>query len=294
MTTQDYKFKPTADMMNLPAPLTNEEEKELMKNFQENRNLFILRNLRLIVYTVKKFATNKTESEEFFSVGTIGLLKAVNTFNPDKKIKFSTYASRCIQNEILMYMRACKKHNNTISLDDIVSTDKNGNTLTYMDILYDDKSSDFPENFFNQDLVSELLDIALNRLTYKEQVIFLYSVLGGKTQRKTADFMNLSQSYISRLGIRSYKKIRYFFEQQEKVNIHFEKKISFLVKDDIFIITFFTEFYPQNLKTVLLEKHKKYRYKLFFRKDGTIRVIMGMEHKSFQILAEIIMALYSH
>ena len=294
MTTQDYKFKPTADMMKLPTPLTDEEEKELMKNFQENRNLFILRNLRLVVYTVKIFATNKAEFEDFFSVGILGLIKAVNTFKPDKKIKLATYASRCIQNEILMYMRTCKKHNNTISLEDIVSTDKNGNTLTYMDILYDDKSSDFPEKFFNQELVSELLDIALNKLTYKEQIVFLYNVLGGKTQKRTADFMNLSQSYISRLGMRSYKKIKYFFEQQEKVNIHFEKKISFLVKDGIFIIIFFTEFYPPNLKTVLLEKHKKYHYKLFFRKDDTIQVIMDIDHESFQILAEIIMALYSH
>ena len=277
--------------IKLPAPLHKEEEQQLMLNFYENTDIFVNRNLRLVAYIVKKFATNKTDFDDFFSVGTIGLMKAVNTFNPEKKIKFATYAVRCIENEILMYMRASKKHNNVTSLDEIIHTDYDGNELTYQDVIKDEKSSDFQETFLNHDLASDLLDIALNRLTYKEQVVFLYK-LAGEKQRSIGKLMGLSQSYISRLETCIHKKIKRFFKEQEKVGINFEKRIAFLVRGDIIIITFYTEFYPSNLKTVLLEKHEKYQYELLFGNDNTIRVIMdNIENDSFQILAEIIIAL---
>ena len=169
--------------IKLPAPLPKEEEQQLMLNFYENTDIFVNRNLRLVAYIVKKFATNKTDFDDFFSVGTIGLMKAVNTFNPEKKIKFATYAVRCIENEILMYMRASKKHNNVTSLDEIIHTDYDGNELTYQDVIKDEKSSDFQETFLNHDLASDLLDIALNRLTYKEQVVLLYKLAGKKTKK---------------------------------------------------------------------------------------------------------------
>ena len=277
--------------IKLPAPLPKEEEQQLMLNFYENTDIFVNRNLRLVAYIVKKFATNKTDFDDFFSVGTIGLMKAVNTFNPEKKIKFATYAVRCIENEILMYMRASKKHNNVTSLDEIIHTDYDGNELTYQDVIKDEKSSDFQETFLNHDLASDLLDIALNRLTYKEQVVFLYK-LAGEKQRIIGKLMRLSQSYISRLETCIHKKIKRFFKEQDKVGINFEKRIAFLVRGDIIIITFYTEFYPSNLKTVLLEKHEKYQYELLFGNDNTIRVIMdNIENDSFQILAEIIIAL---
>ena len=289
MAKQEYEVQ-FADI-KLPAPLPKGEEQQLMLNFHENADIFVNRNLRLVAYIVKKFATNKTDFNDFFSVGTIGLMKAVNTFNPEKKIKFATYAVRCIENEILMYMRASKKHNNVTSLDEIIHTDYDGNELTYQDVIKDEKSSDFQETFLNHDLASDLLDIALNRLTYKEQVVFLYK-LAGEKQRIIGKLMRLSQSYISRLEKSTHKKIKRFFKEQEKVGINFEKRISFLVRGDIIIITFYTEFYPSNLKTVLLEKHEKYQYELLFGNDNTIRVIMdNIENDSFQILAEIIIAL---
>ena len=289
MAKQEYEVQ-FVDI-KLPAPLPKEEEQQLMLNFYENTDIFVNRNLRLVAYIVKKFATNKTDFDDFFSVGTIGLMKAVNTFNPEKKIKFSTYAIRCIENEILMYMRASKKHNNVTSLDEIIHTDYDGNELTYKDVIKDEKSSNFQETFLNHDLASDLLDIALNRLTYKEQVVFLYK-LAGEKQRIIGKLMRLSQSYISRLEKSTHKKIKRFFKEQEKVGINFEKRISFLVRGDIIIITFYTEFYPSNLKTVLLEKHEKYQYELLFGNDNTIRVIMdNIENDSFQILAEIIIAL---
>lgn len=292
MAKQEYEVQ-FADI-KLPVPLPKEEEEQLMLNFHENTDIFVNRNLRLVAYIAKRFATNKTDFDDFFSLGTIGLMKAVNTFNPEKKIKFSTYAIRCIENEILMYMRASKKHNNVTSLDEIIHTDYDGNELTYQDVIKDEKSSNFQETFLNHDLASDLLDIALNRLTYKEQVVFLYK-LAGEKQRSIGKLMGLSQSYISRLETRIHKKIKRFFKEQEKIGINFEKKISFLVRGDIIIITFYTEFYPPNLKTVLLEKHEKYQYELLFGNDNTIRVIMdNNQNNSFQILAEIIIALHDH
>ena len=280
--------------IKLPAPLPKEEGQQLMLNFYENTDIFVNRNLRLVAYIVKKFATNKTDFDDFFSVGTIGLMKAVNTFNPEKKIKFATYAVRCIENEILMYMRASKKHNNVTSLDEIIHTDYDGNELTYQDVIKDEKSSDFQETFLNHDLASDLLDIALNRLTYKEQVVLLYK-LAGKKQKSIGKLMGLSQSYISRLEKSTHKKIKRFFKEQDKVGINFEKRISFLVRGDIIIITFYTDFYSPCLKTVLLEKHEKYQYELLFGNDNTIRVIMdNNQNNSFQILAEIIIALHDH
>ena len=284
------KYEVLADI-KLPAPLPKEEEQQLMLNFYENKDIFVNRNLRLVVYIAKKFATNKTDFDDYFSLGTIGLIKAANTFNPEKKIKFVSYASQYIQNEIRMYMRTSKKHNNVTSLDEIIRTDYDGNELTYRDVIKDEKSSNFQETFLNHDLASDLLDIALNRLTYKEQVVLLYK-LAGKKQKSIGKLMGLSQSYISRLEKSTHKKIKRFFKEQEKIGINFEKKISFLVRGDIIMITFYTEFYPPNLKTVLLEKHEKYQYELLFGNDNTIRVIMdNIENDSFQILAEIIIAL---
>ena len=291
MAKQEYEVQ-FADI-KLPAPLPKEEEQQLMLNFYENTDIFVNRNLRLVAYIAKRFATNKTDFDDFFSLGTIGLMKAVNTFNPEKKIKFSTYAIRCIENEILMYMRASKKHNIT-SLDDIISSDYDGNELTYKDVIKDEKSSNFQETFLNHDLASDLLDIALNRLTYKEQVVLLYK-LAGKKQKSIGKLMGLSQSYISRLEKSTHKKIKRFFKEQDKVGINFEKKISFLVRGDIIIITFYTDFYSPCLKTVLLEKYEEYQYEILFGNDNTIRVIMdNNQNNSFQILAEIIIALHDH
>ena len=284
------KYEVLADI-KLPAPLPKEEEQQLMLNFYENKDIFVNRNLRLVAYIAKRFATNKTDFDDYFSLGTIGLIKAANTLNPEKKIKFVSYASQCIQNEIRMYMRTSKKHNNVTSLDEIIRTDYDGNELTYRDVIKDEKSSNFQETFLNHDLASDLLDIALNRLTYKEQVVLLYK-LAGKKQKSIGKLMGLSQSYISRLEKSTHKKIKRFFKEQDKVGINFEKRISFLVRGDIIMITFYTEFYPSNLKTVLLEKHEKYQYELLFGNDNTIRVIMdNIENDSFQILAEIIIAL---
>lgn len=198
----------------LPPPLTKEEEEVLLnklpKGDQAARSLLIERNLRLVVYIARKFENTGINIEDLISIGTIGLIKAVNTFNPEKKIKLATYASRCIENEILMHLRRNNKNRSEVSFDEPLNIDWDGNELLLSDVLGTD------DDIITKDLEAtvdrHLLMKALHQLNDREKQIMelRFGLAGGeeKTQKKdVADMLGISQSYISRLEKRIIKKI---------------------------------------------------------------------------------------
>ena len=198
----------------LPRPLTPEEEAEAIRLAAEGDNkakqTLIERNLRLVVYLAKKFDNTGVDQEDLISVGTIGLIKAVNSFEPDKKIKLATYASRCIENEILMYLRKLVRHKGEISLDEPLNIDWDGNELLLSDVLGTD--GDIVMRPLEDDVDHQLLRQALGRLPEREkQIVSMRFGLGGrqeKTQKEVADIMGISQSYISRLEKRIMLRLR--------------------------------------------------------------------------------------
>ena len=190
---------------SLPPPLKKEEEEELvirlMNGDETIRDILIERNLRLVVYIARKFENTGIGVEDLISVGTIGLIKAVNTFNPEKKIKLATYASRCIENEILMYLRRNSKIKAEISFYEPLNIDWDGNELLLSDILGTD--NDIVYNLIEDEVDRELLFLALKNLNDREkEIVRLRFGLNGmreKTQKEVADMLGISQSYISRL-----------------------------------------------------------------------------------------------
>ena len=189
----------------LPAPLTREEENALFSRIQQEpgpvRKTLIEHNLRLVVYIARKFENTGVGIEDLISIGTIGLIKAVNTFDPRKKIKLATYASRCIENEILMFLRRTSRQKLEISLDEPLNTDWDGNELLLSDIL--GTEGDMVYRSIEETVERQMLAAALSRLSMREKEIMrLRFGLGGgpeKTQKEVADIMGISQSYISRL-----------------------------------------------------------------------------------------------
>ncbi len=189
----------------LPPPLTKDEEDrlvdKLMVGDEKIRSTLIERNLRLVVYIARKFENTGVNIEDLISVGTIGLIKAVNTFNPGKRIKLATYASRCIENEILMYLRRNSKVKAEISFYEPLNIDWDGNELLLSDILGTD--NDIVYNFIEDEVDKQLLSIALKSLNSREkEIVQLRFGLNGyneKTQKEVADLLGISQSYISRL-----------------------------------------------------------------------------------------------
>lgn len=189
----------------LPRPLSPEEEADLVARIAEGdtpaRDKLIEHNLRLVVYLAKKFENTGIELEDLVSVGTIGLIKAVNSFEPSKKIKLATYASRCIENEILMYLRKVVRCKMEVSLDEPLNVDSEGNELLLCDILGTD--NDLVYNDIEVSVEKELLNLSLNKLSKREQqIVNLRFGLNGaeeKTQKEVADLLGISQSYISRL-----------------------------------------------------------------------------------------------
>ncbi|MGI6175572.1 MAG: RNA polymerase sporulation sigma factor SigE [Christensenellales bacterium] len=190
---------------SLPAPLSKEEEGELMQRLSKGdvsvRGVLIERNLRLVVYIARKFENTGVNIEDLISIGTIGLIKAVNTFDTSKKIKLATYASRCIENEILMYLRRSCRQKAEISFDEPLNTDWDGNELLLSDIM--GTEGDLVFKHIEDEVEKDLLDIALEKLTEREQTIMRlrFGLQGGreKTQKQVADMLGISQSYISRL-----------------------------------------------------------------------------------------------
>lgn len=189
----------------LPPPLSREEEQKMLKEYaagsQEARAVLIERNLRLVVYIAKKFENAGINVEDLISIGTIGLIKAVNTFKIDKNIKLATYASRCIENEILMYLRRDVKRKSEVSLDEPLNVDWDGNELLLSDIL--GTENDVVSTRIEEEVNRKLLYHALTKLSDREKQIMdmRFGLKNGKemTQKEVADAMGISQSYISRL-----------------------------------------------------------------------------------------------
>ncbi|WP_026674364.1 RNA polymerase sporulation sigma factor SigE [Alkalihalobacterium bogoriense] len=203
----------------LPPPLTKEEEAHLLKKLPTGdkvaRSMLIERNLRLVVYIARKFENTGINIEDLISIGTIGLIKAVNTFNPEKKIKLATYASRCIENEILMYLRRNNKIRSEVSFDEPLNIDWDGNELLLSDVLGTEE--DIITKGIEERVDRKLLVKALYTLNDREKQIMelRFGLAGGeeKTQKDVADMLGISQSYISRLEKRIIKRLRKEFNK---------------------------------------------------------------------------------
>jgi len=204
----------------LPPPLSKDEEQkafELLKTDEKKaRELLIIHNLRLVVYIAKKFETTGIGIEDLVSIGTIGLIKAVKTFDPDKNIKLATYASRCIENEILMFLRKASQYKNEISIDEPLNTDWDGNELLLSDIL--GTEDDIVNKGIETEVEKQVLRDEINKLDEREKMIMQmrFGLAGERelTQKQVADKVGISQSYISRLEKRIIKSIR---KKMEKI-----------------------------------------------------------------------------
>jgi len=203
----------------LPPPLSKQEEKELLtllpKGDRAARSILIERNLRLVVYIARKFENTGINIEDLISIGTIGLIKAVNTFNPEKKIKLATYASRCIENEILMYLRRNNKLKAEVSFDEPLNIDWDGNELLLSDVL--GTEDDIITKNLESDVDKSLLRSALSKLNDREKQIMelRFGLVGDeeKTQKDVADMLGISQSYISRLEKKIIRRLKKEFNK---------------------------------------------------------------------------------
>lgn len=198
----------------LPPPLSSDEENILLSRLEEGeptvKSVLIERNLRLVVYIARKFENTGVGIEDLVSIGTIGLIKAVNTFDPGKKIKLATYASRCIENEILMHLRRNNKTRAEVSFDEPLNIDWDGNELLLSDVL--GTESDIIYKSVEEEVDKKLLRAALKKLSPREKKImeFRFGLRGSveKTQKEVANLLGISQSYISRLEKRIIKRLR--------------------------------------------------------------------------------------
>ncbi|MGB9661328.1 MAG: RNA polymerase sporulation sigma factor SigE [Moorellaceae bacterium] len=198
----------------LPPPLSTDEENHLLTRLEDGdsgvKSTLIERNLRLVVYIARKFENTGVGIEDLVSIGTIGLIKAVNTFDPKKRIKLATYASRCIENEILMHLRRNSKTRTEISFDEPLNIDWDGNELLLSDVLGTD--NDIIYKSIEEEIDRKLLQAAMRKLSPRERKImeFRFGLIDGveKTQKEVADILGISQSYISRLEKRIIKRLR--------------------------------------------------------------------------------------
>lgn len=201
----------------LPAPLDPVQEADAISKLgtdfdEEVKSLLVEHNLRLVVYIAKKFDNTGIGVEDLISIGTIGLIKAINTFNPDKNIKLATYASRCIENEILMYLRRNNKTKMEVSIDEPLNVDWDGNELLLSDILGTDE--DIIYKNIEDEVDRKLLNNALSKLSERERIIvqlrFGLNTEDGneRTQKEVADLLGISQSYISRLEKKIIKRLK--------------------------------------------------------------------------------------
>ena len=202
---------------NLPAPLDREEESRVFEMLSgsaedaaEARQTLIVHNLRLVVYIARKFESTGIGIEDLISIGTIGLIKSVNTFCPGRNIKLATYASRCIENEILMYLRKTSSQRQEVSLDEPLNVDWDGNELLLSDVLGTD--SDTVSRDIEQDVEKSILTEAVSRLDDRDRMIMelRFGLRDDKehTQKEVADMIGISQSYISRLEKRIVKRLK--------------------------------------------------------------------------------------
>ena len=201
---------------NLPPPLTSEEEENYINRLakeeqrEEAKKVLVERNLRLVVYIAKKFENTGIGLEDLISIGTIGLMKSINTFKADKNIKLATYASRCIENEILMYLRRTNKLKGEVSIDEPLNQDGDGNELLLSDIL--GTEPDITSRRIEDEVDKTLLRASIEKLNNRERNImelrFGFNTGNEKTQKEVADMLGISQSYISRLEKKIINKMK--------------------------------------------------------------------------------------
>ncbi len=205
-----------------PMPLGEEEEKEMIKRLQNNdkeaRDKLIEHNLRLVAHIVKKFENKMVSQDDLISIGTIGLIKGIDSYNDSKKTKITTYAARCIENEILMYFRSNKKREKDVSLNDSIGYDKDGNEINLLDVLKDN-TTDFGDILQTKEnilLLKEYLKVLNSR--EKEIIIKRYGLLNKKekTQKEIAKELGISRSYVSRIEKRALTKILKEFIKNKK------------------------------------------------------------------------------
>lgn len=208
---------------SFPKPLSEKEEKLYLKKYAngdiEARNKLVEHNLRLVAHIIKKYYGTQDEQDDLVSIGTIGLIKAINTYKPDKKIRLSSYASRCIENEILMHFRNSKKNAQNISLNEAIDIDKDGNPLTLLDIMsIDDNILDNLDLKLNSKKLGQFINEELN--DRERKIIILRYGLNGKkpmTQKDVAEIMNISRSYVSRIETKALKVLRKRFENSSNL-----------------------------------------------------------------------------
>ena len=204
-----------------PKPLSSEEEKLCLKLTLEGneaaKEKLIKHNLRLVAHIVKKYQ-GAENSEDLISVGTIGLIKAINSYKPDKGVQLATFAARCIENEILMLLRANKKYKNNVSLNDNIGVDKDGNELSLIDLLFEDDAS-IIEKVEKSITKTKFLSFLKNNLTEREYTVIVlrFGLLSGAPlpQREVAKFMKISRSYISRIEKKSIEKLRKLIKKSD-------------------------------------------------------------------------------
>lgn len=205
-------------MKSFPNPLTPSEEKYYMQKYTEGdleaKHVLIERNLRLVAHVIKKYQYLDEDPEDLISIGTIGLIKAVVTFNPDKGNRLAAYAAKCVENEILMYLRAKKKTSREISLYEPIGTDREGNEIKLYDIIETDED-DVPEKIHLKENIQKLYDKVENELSKRERLVLKlrYGLYNGEeyTQREIARQLGISRSYVSRIEKSAVEKLRVFF-----------------------------------------------------------------------------------
>lgn len=207
-----------------PTPLKPKETLQLMKDYKagdgEAKEKIAEGNMRLVAYCARKFENTGVDVDELIGVGMIGLIKSIETFNPEKLFQFATYASRCINNEILMFLRKNKKHKNNASLEDVLTTDIDGKELTLAEIMPDKSIAHFSETFVYEDNMEEITS-AISTLPEKHQRILYLRYLENKTQRDVSKYLNISQSYVSRLETALLKRVKVAIKNRE---IKFEEQ----------------------------------------------------------------------
>ena len=202
-------------MQSFPQPLSTQEEEQLLQGMKEGdascRNRLIEHNLRLVAHVVKKYNNTIYETDDLISIGTIGLIKAVDSFNQAKGIRLATYASRCIENELLMLMRSSKKQSKEVSLFEPIGSDKEGNTIQLLDICVAEEVDVVGRMEEQQNLgkLQEYIDKVLTKRE-REIIILRYGLFGRRevTQREIADKLNISRSYVSRIEKKALKKLK--------------------------------------------------------------------------------------
>ena len=207
-------------MKTFPQPLTAREEREYLKRYKEGdreaKNVLINRNMRLVAHVIKKYQGSDYEMEDLLSVGTIGLIKAVNTYNMDKGSRLATYAAKCVENEILMLFRAGKKFSREVSIYDPIGTDKDGETVSLMDILETEGKEAIEQIILKQD-VKDLYAAYEKELKETEKAVIRmrYGLFGSRehTQKEVAKQLGISRSYVSRIEKKAIEKLRETFER---------------------------------------------------------------------------------